>query len=407
MDDSKKAVLGRIDALQDEIIKFHQQIVRIPSENPPANYDEIAKFTANKIKQIGLEVEIRRNNVVGKIRNNNNKHTLILYGHYDTVEAFKGWTEDPFGGEIIDGKIYGRGSSDDKSCVTAEIFAIQAILDTISEFSGNLTLTAVGDEELGGLAGAHYLLSNKIVKGDACLLGDSPFGYPIGYCGGGMFPIFVIQGKQSHGMGFPDLPKPLRNEYSGINAIQKMVKVMNFLLEMKKELNMKETKYPLPPSYSSKVSDINLAVINGGTKISIVPDRCVLQTSINTVPEQDIKSLKNKILQFMKNMKEEDPFLDISVQIPIVYEPQVIDKNSKFAKAVKNAFKIVFNEERDFKLFIPTTDAHWFQERGIETILVGCTRGDNNVHTKDEFVYIEDLIDLTKIYALTVLNYFK
>ncbi len=222
-----------------------------------------------------------------------------------------------------------------------------------------------------------------------------------------MFPIFVIRGNQSHGMGFPDLPEPLRNEYSGINAIQKMVKSLNFLLEMKKELNQKETKYQLPPSYSSKVSDVNIVVIQGGTKISIVPNRCVLQISINIIPEQDIESLKNKILQFVEILKEEDPLLDISVQIPIAYEPQVIDENSKFAKSVKNAFKIVFNEEREFKLFIPTTDAHWFQEKGIETILVGGTRGDNNVHTKDEFVYIEDLIDLTKIFVLAALNYFK
>jgi succinyl-diaminopimelate desuccinylase len=244
-----------------------------------------------------------------------------------------------------------------------------------------------------------------LITGDACLLGDSSFGYPIGYCGGGLFPIFFIKGKQSHGMGFPDLPEPYRNEYSGINAIQKMVKVMDFLLEMKKELNQKETKYPLPPSYSSKVSDVNLAVIKGGTKISIVPDTCVLQASINTIPEQDIESLKHKILEFIEKMKREDPLLEISVMFPIAYEPQVCDEKSEFTLAVKEAFKTVFNEERDLKLFITTTDAHWFQEKGIETILVGGTKGDNNVHAGDEFVYIEDLINLTKIYALTALNY--
>ncbi|MFX0082491.1 MAG: M20 family metallopeptidase [Candidatus Hodarchaeota archaeon] len=406
MEDLKKGVFERIDSLRDEIIKFHQQIVQIPSENPPGNYKEIALFIANKMEEIGLEVLIRNNNVVAKM-GNNDKRTLIFYGHYDTVEAFKGWTKDPFGGEIINGKIYGRGASDDKSCVTAEIFAIQAILETNPEFSGNLTLTAVGDEELGGLSGAEYLLRRKLLKGDACLLGDSPFGYPIGYCGGGMFPIFIIEGKQTHGMEFPDLPEPYRNEYSGINAIQRMVKIMDFLLELKKELNQKITKYPLPPSYSSKVSDVNLAVIDGGTKISIVPDRCILQTSINTIPEQDIKSLKHKILEFVEKMKKEDPLLNISVQIPIAYEPQVINEKSEFAKAVKDAFKTVFSEERGFKLFIATTDAHWFQERGIETILVGGTRGDNNVHAEDEFLYIEDLIKLTKIYALVALNYLE
>ncbi len=202
MDDLKNSVLERIDSLRDEIIKFHQQIVQIPSENPPGNYEEIAIFTAIKMKEIGLEVEIRENNVVGKIENNN-KHRLIFYGHYDTIKAFEGWTKDPFGGEVIDGKIYGRGSSDDKSCVTAEIFATQAILKTIPVFNGNLTLTAVGDEELGGLAGAKYLLHRKMVKGDACLLGDSPFAYPIGYCGGWNVSYLCYSRKSKSWYGFP------------------------------------------------------------------------------------------------------------------------------------------------------------------------------------------------------------
>jgi succinyl-diaminopimelate desuccinylase len=402
----EQTILERIESLRDEIIKFHQQIVQIPSENPPAKYKEVAKFTANKMEEIGLEVQIKRNNVVGKVGNDNGR-SLIFYGHYDTVEAFKGWTKKPFGGEIIDGKIYGRGSCDDKSSVTAEIFATQVLLGTIPELNGRLTLTAVGDEELGGLSGIQYLLNSGLVKGDVCLLGDSPFGYPFGYCGGGMFPSFIIKGKQSHGMAFPDVPEPYRNEQTGINTIQKMVKIMNFLLEMKKRLNQKETKYPLSPGFSSKVSDVNLAVIEGGTKISIVPDRCLLHTSINTIPEQDIGSLKDEILEFAEKLKIEDPLLDIVVQIPIAYEPQVIDEDSVFGKAVKDAFKSTFNEGRDFKLFIPTTDAHWFQERGIETILVGCIRGDNNIHAEDEFVYIDDLINLTKVYALTALNYLK
>ena len=63
--------------------------------------------------------------------------------------------------------------------------------------------------------------------------------------------------------------------------------------------------------------------------------------------------------------------------------------------------------ERDFILFMPSTDAHWFQERGIETILIGTGRNDNNCHTADEFIYIEDLINTTKLYALSPINYLK
>ena len=117
--------------------------------------------------------------------------------------------------------------------------------------------------------------------------------------------------------------------------------------------------------------------------------------------------LKTRILNYVEELNKQDPDYKITVQIPIAFEPQVIDENSDFAEAVKNATKAVFNEERGLKLFLPSTDAHWFQERNISTILIGASRGDTNPHTEDEFVYIEDLINTTKMFAITALNYLK
>jgi len=407
MNDVEKIVLDKIDEMRDEIIKFHQKIIQIPSENPPRKYKEIVKFTENKFKELGLKTLVKRNNVVGELRNGTGR-TLILNGHLDTVEAFKEqWTKDPFGGEIINGKIYGRGASDDKSCVTAEIFATKALLDVGVKLNGNLILTAVIDEETGGLRGADYLLENGIITGDACLLGDAPCDYPFGYTGGTMYITFTTHGKQAHGLGFPDLPAPYRSKHSGINSIEKMVKIINFLLGLKEEFLKKETKYAQPEGWNAQVSSVNIAVIDGGNKITTVPNKCLMHCSINTIPEQDIESIKTRILNYVEELKKQDPNLNITVQIPIALEPQLVNEDSDFAKAVKNATKAVFKEERDFKLFLPSTDAHWFQERGIPTVLIGCTRGDNNAHAEDEFVYIEDLINTTKMYALTTLNYLK
>ncbi|TKJ28021.1 MAG: hypothetical protein CEE42_00630 [Promethearchaeota archaeon Loki_b31] len=406
MADLEKLIIDKIDNLMDEIIAFHQKIVQIPSENPPSKYKEVAKFTENKMKEIGLKTQIKRNNVVGELEGGEGK-ALIFYGHYDTVEAFKGWTHDPFGGEIIDGKIYGRGASDDKSSVTAELFATQALIEAGIKLKGKLILTAVGDEETGGLRGIEYLLSNEIVKGDACLLGDAPCDYPFGYTGGTMYVTFTIKGKQAHGLSAPDLPVPYRNEQSGVNTIERMVKIMNFLLELNKEFVEKKTKYPLMDDCTTYVSNINLAEIHGGNKITTVPDRCYLHCSVNTIPEQDIESIKKRILDFVEEYKKQDPDLDISVQIPISMEPFVIDDTSDFAKAVKKSAEGVYKEEREFKLFMPSTDAHWFQEREIDTILVGASAMDNNWHAANEFVYIDDLIKTTKLYALTALNYLK
>ncbi len=401
----ENTILELIDSMRNNIVEFHQQIVQIPSENPPGKYKEISKFVENKMKEIGLETKNKRNNVIGEWGSKGK--TLIFSAHLDTVEAFKGWTKDPFKGEKINNKIYGRGAADNKSSVTAEIFATKALIESGVSLNGKLVVTATIDEEMGGIRGVGYLIDKGIINGDACLLGDGPSNHPVGFCGGAIFITFLIKGKQAHGMGFPDLPKPHRNEYSGINAIQKMVKIMNYLMDLQEELNKRETKYPVAPDHPSKVSHINFAIINGGNKISNVPDRCFLSCNIHTIPEQDIESIIKRILEYIEELKKQDPDLDITVQIPLSFEPQTLDLDSEFAKAVKKSAEIVFNEEREFKLFIPTTDAHWFQEKGIKTVLFGPIRAINKPHATDEFVYIEDLINTTKMFAITALNYLK
>jgi len=406
MNDVEKIVLDKIDEMKNEIIKFHQQLIRMPSENPPSKYKEISKFIENKMNEIGLIMKNKRNNVIGEL-GNESAPTLIFNAHFDTVETFKGWTKDPFGGEIIDGKIYGRGASDDKSCVTAEIFAAKALIDAGIKLNGKLIVTAVVDEELGGYGGANYLLEQGTITGDACVVGDAPADYPIGYIHGAIFIWFTIKGRQAHGFMHPDLPPPNRTEYSGISAIHKMVPIMKFLLDLQEEFTKVETKYSIPPECPSKISSVNMAMIEGGTKISTVANRCLLHCSIQTIPEHDVEEIKMRILNYVESLKKEDPDLDITVQIPISYGPHYINAESNFAQAVKNATKTVYGEEREFKLFNCTTDAHWFAKKGIETVIIGAFREDSVIHCADENVHIDDLINTTKMFAITALNYLK
>ncbi len=410
MENLEKTILSKIDAMRDEIIKFHQEIIRIPSENPPGKYKPISKFVESKMKEIGLETNCKRNNVVGTygsfgIPGSSESPLLILYGHMDTVPAYKGWTKDPFGAEIVDDKIYGRGACDDKACVTAELFATKALIDFGIDIKG-LTVISVIDEETGGFNGAKYLLDKGLIKGDACLLGDGRGGYPAAYTGGFLLGTFVITGKKAHALSFPDIPT-YRNEFSGINAVQKMIKVLNFLTELQGELLKTETKYPNFPGHPSKVSTVNLARIQGGEKMSTVPEKCLLYFIVNTIPEHDIESMKKRINDFVEKSKKEDPDLKLNFQITFSFEPFVSDVNGRFAKVVKKAVSTVYNEEREFKMFQSANDAHFFHEYGIETILMGTGSHENNVHAEDEFVYIDDLIDTTKIFTLTALNYLK
>jgi acetylornithine deacetylase/succinyl-diaminopimelate desuccinylase-like protein len=402
----EKTVIKKIESMRDEIVEFLQDLVKIPSEVPPGRYKEISKFIESKLLELGIKTQRKKNNIIGEIGSETGP-TLIFNAHLDTDAPFKGWTQDPYGGEIIDNRIYGRGACDDKSCIAAEIFAAKALLDSEFDFNGKLILTAVINEEIGGMLGADYIVNKSLVKGDACLLGDSICDYPVAYRAGTFQINFTIKGIRRHAQGWPDLPPPNRNKYSGINAIHKMLPIMNFLMELQEELKFKETKYPISPDMPSKISSVNVTLMEGGVSVNSIPDKCVLHCIINTIPEQDIDELKSRILEFIEELKKKDPDLDITVQNPITIKAEITDINSDFARIVKNVYKTIYNEEREFKLVLPTTDATFFHQKGIETILIGTIRGDNNIHSTDEFIYIEDLINVTKIYALTALNYLK
>ena len=406
MEDKELIVLQKIDEMQDEIVKFLQQIIQIPSEVPPGKYRPISKFVATKMKEFGIDTKVKRNNVIGEMGKDGGR-SLIFNAHMDTVEVFDGWTKDPYSGEIVGNKIYGRGACDDKSCVAAEIFATKAILDAGIELNGKLIITAVVNEEIAGIGGAEYIANDEIVKGDACLVGDGPCSHPIAYVGGTLQVSFTTKGIRRHSMAYPDLNPPNRNEYSGINAIQKMIPIINFLSNLQDELEKVETKYPIAPGMPSKVGSVTITKIDGGVSHSSVPDNCNLHCLINVIPETDLEAIKTKILNFVEEHKKKNPELDLLVQAPVFVEPLISDTNTEFAASVKKAYTSVFNEERDFKLFIASTDAHHFKRNGIDTLVIGTMRGDNNYHAQDEFVYIEDVITATKIYALSALDYLK
>jgi acetylornithine deacetylase/succinyl-diaminopimelate desuccinylase-like protein len=373
---------------------------------PPGKYKEISKFVESKMKEFEINTRVKKKNIIGEIGKDDGL-ALIFNAHIDTAATYGGWTKDPHGGEIVGNKIYGRGAADDKACVAAEIFATKALLDVGINLNGKLIITAVINEEIGGLLGTEYLVNDEVITGDACLLGDVSCDYPIAYLGGTMQVTFIIKGLRRNAQAYPDLPSPNRNNYSGINTIGKMVRIMNYLMDLQEEFKKMETKYPVPPDLPSKVSSVNFTRINGGNSVNTIPDNCILQCLICVIPEMDLEGIKTRIFNFVESLEKEDPDLNITTQIGAYIKPQILKTNSPFAETIKKAFNTVFEEERDFKAFIPTTDAQLFQEKGIETILIGPLRGDNNHHAQDEFVYIDDVINVTKIFALTAFNYLK
>ncbi|MEO0692037.1 MAG: acetylornithine deacetylase/succinyl-diaminopimelate desuccinylase family protein, partial [Pseudomonadota bacterium] len=161
----------RIDDRRDDLIALTQALIRIPTLNPPgANYREICDLLARRLGDAGFEVELIRAtgtpgdsdayprwNVVARHDGTRAGDCVHFNGHHDVVEVGHGWTRAPFGGDIEDDRIYGRGACDMKGGLAAAIIAAEAFVAEHSDYAGAIEISATADEESGGYGGVAYL----------------------------------------------------------------------------------------------------------------------------------------------------------------------------------------------------------------------------------------------------------
>ena len=167
MDKLTQAITGR----RDDLIALTQDLIRIPTLNPPGdNYREICEYLDTRLRKSGFQTELTRAhgtpgdsdkyprwNIVARRDGTTSGDCVHFNSHTDVVEVGAGWTTDPFGAELIDGKIYGRGACDMKGGLAASIIAAEAFLATHPNFAGAIEISGTADEESGGYGGVAYL----------------------------------------------------------------------------------------------------------------------------------------------------------------------------------------------------------------------------------------------------------
>jgi succinyl-diaminopimelate desuccinylase len=172
-------VTAHVDRAADEIVQLTADLVRIPTVNPPGEeYEACARFLGADLARRGFAVDyltadhrpehsarFPRVNVVGSRRGGAGP-VVHLNGHIDVVPAGAGWTVDPFGGLVRDGRIFGRGVCDMKAGIAAAVFAAEAIARAGVDVPGTIEISGTVDEESGGFAGvAHLAEIGRIAKG--------------------------------------------------------------------------------------------------------------------------------------------------------------------------------------------------------------------------------------------------
>ncbi len=362
-----------------DVVELTQELVRINSENPPGNEEAIAKFVKDFLEDAGIQAELiksgeKRFNVVASV--GSGEGGLMLNGHLDTVPIGEGWTEKPLGGEVKDGKLYGRGSFDMKGGIAAMMVVARKLAK--ESLKRRLLFTFVADEEAGSVYGTEYLEKNRkdlfggIKLGVIC----EPTGIDkIRIAQKGIYHVRVtFTGKAAHGSR-PDL---------GDNAIMKAVSFINEVEKLRGKLPDK--KHDILGS-----GTISIGKIAGGVKVNVVPDKCVVDIDRRIVPDETFQSAARQFQDMLDRLG-----LEAKVEPLAARDPMVISESSPIVKEIM----AILPNAKLVGLSGYTEAEMYYKDLGIDCVSWGAgLTGDKNLaHMADEYAEVEELKRTAELY---------
>ncbi|WZL72438.1 M20 family metallopeptidase [Clostridiaceae bacterium 35-E11] len=377
---------------QEELIQLTQSLIKIPShKDVPTREKEVAEFIFEFCQQQGLEVKLEpvdkeRSNVLAFLRGDGTGKTLMLNGHTDTVPPYN-MTIEPFGAEIKDGAIWGRGAVDMKGPIASMLITMLALKRAGVKLKGDVIFTGViGEEERS--EGTEHLVKSGL-KADGAVVGEpSHYEYAIGHRGLEWLEI-RIKGKAAHG-GVPHL---------GVNAIEKAAALIERIKkELYPKLRERHNEYMGP-------SVMNFGVIQGGSQPSTVADACSIRIDRRYIPGETVASVLKEYQDIIDAIKAEDPEFDAEIirmpnnMLTLDHLYLMTSPDAPIVLAVKDAIQEVIEKEPEITRKRGWTDAALLSNYGkIPTVVFGPGRISFS-HTKDERVEISELIDAVEIYA--------
>ena len=374
-----------------ETIEFLADLVRRNSCNPPGNEAPVVKAIAQRMQELGISASIvpleeNRANVVGTLEGRGDKPALLFNGHLDTVPPGElPWEHDPYGAEVLDGHLYGRGAADMKSGVAAMVMAAGAIAKSGIELGGDLIVAGTADEEVDSLGARSFLESGGLEGVGSIVIGEPSDLRIFSAHKGALWLEVTTRGRTAHG-SMPDL---------GVNAIMHMHAFLNRLVNYR--FSYQESPLLSPPT-------LCVGTIVGGVKTNVVPDRCVVTIDIRTVPGQEHSKIIDDMLAIAADLKDEMPSLRLEIEVINDRAPVETSTEAAIVQAAVLVMREVFGQVSEVGGVNYYTDASVLaSSTGIPTIIFG--PGEARLcHQADEFVELEKLIAATKFYAALALK---
>jgi succinyl-diaminopimelate desuccinylase len=412
-------VLEEVDRARDEIVEFASGLIRIPTVNPPGEgYRDCASFLGERLSRFGHDVDYPeatthpdhsephpRVNVVGLLRGSEPRPLLHLNGHIDVVPPGDGWSVDPFGGVVRDGKLYGRGASDMKAGIAAAIYAVEAIRRAGVVLRGSVEVSGTVDEESGGFAGVAFLCEQGRIsraRTDHVIIPE-PLGVDricLGHRGVHWFKV-TAHGRIAHG----SMP------FLGESAIERMGVLLDRVRrELKPVLASRTTKTPVVPE-GARHATLNVNSIVGGQagverESPCVADRCEAVFDRRFLIEEGFEAAKAEIEALIARVAGEvGASKAFELEDLMVVHPVETPKDAPVIAALDSAIQLVLGKE-PARIASPGTYDHKHVTRigGVESCVAYGPGILELAHQVDEYCLLEDLVASTKVLALATLE---
>ncbi|MFQ6067296.1 MAG: M20 family metallopeptidase [bacterium] len=410
-----------VDEKQAEIVKLLRKLVQIPTPTPPGlNYDRIVEimlpyftsmgFQARRIdlpeqvfhqrcKAIHPELEGARSNLLANFKKGK-KETVLWYAHIDTVPVNESrWTIPPYRGLIKDGRIWGRGTSDNKGGCAAVIAAFRILYELGLEPKSNVVVALTSDEEVGPYSGLMYLADEGYFKDCQyfhCLDGSSE-GIGIG-ANGTITWSLTIKGESAHS----------GESFLGINPIEHSFGVLEQLLKLKGKVELRKSRMPVAPKIADEtgmltvIPLLNITMARGGLKHNIVPSEFILEGDRRLIPEEEESQVIREIQDAVNKAQARDPKLKYELKTTPSYPSFFQDPNHPWVQKVKRAAELVSGEKLSVFGSGGSTDvAYIVKATQMKVASYGTSRHkESGIHGENENVRIGDLLNLVKCVAI-------
>src|SRR5471032_1397946 len=413
-------LLKEIEARQHELVALTQDLIRFPTVNPPGEaYRPCVEFLGERLAKRGFQLEYVRAegtpgdsdkyprvNVVARREGAGKGPCVHFDGHLDVVQTGSGWSVDPFGGEVRDGKVYGRGACDMKGGLAAAVVAIEALVDSGLELPGAIEVSGTVDEESGGYGGVAYLAERgwfSKPRVDHVIIPE-PLNVDrvcIGHRGVWWAEIETL-GRQAHG----SMP------FLGDSAIRHMSALLEKIeCEFYPLLASRHSEMPVVPD-GARQSTMNINSIHGGEEegfdglpVPCVADSCRMVIDRRFLIEEALDSVKREMKDLLDRLSSERPGFRYAIRDLFSVEPTMADKDGPVASAAARAVERVLGKKAQIVCSPGTYDQKHIDRIGRLKDCIAYGPGILDLaHQPDEWVGIADMVASAKVMALAALD---